>query len=66
MTREKIIESADEITGKVGEYLKEGIEQLKLSKQLTTIKKDVALDFGIEDLKVEPRDEAKITNYLPN
>ena len=57
---EKIIESADEITGKVGEYLREGIEQLKLSKQLTTIKKDVALDFGIEDLKVEPRDEAKI------
>ena len=57
---EKIIESADEITGKVGEYLREGIEQLKLSKQLTTIKKDVTLDFGIEDLQVEPRDEAKI------
>ena len=59
-TVEKIIESAEEIPGKVGEYLREGIEQLKLSKQLTTIKKDVALDFGIEDLQVEPRDEAKI------
>ena len=51
-TVEAIIESADEISGKVGEYLREGIEQLKLSKQLTTIKKDVALDFGIEDLQL--------------
>ena len=59
-TVEAIIESADEISGKVGEYLREGIEQLKLSKQLTTIKKDVALDFGIEDLQVAPRDEKKI------
>ena len=59
-TVETIIESADEIPGKVGEYLREGIEQLKLSKQLTTIKKDVALDFGIEDLQVAPRDEKKI------
>ena len=57
---EEIIEKKELVPGKVGEYLREGIEQLKLSKQLTTIKKDVALDFGIEDLQVEPRDEAKI------
>ncbi len=52
-TVEKIIENSGDITGKVGEYLRQGIEQLKLSQQLTTIKKDVKLDFGIEDLKVE-------------
>ena len=46
-TVENIITNAEEITGKVGEYLREGIEQLKLSQQLTTIKKDVELDFGI-------------------
>ena len=49
-TVENIITNAEEITGKVGEYLREGIEQLKLSQQLTTIKKGVELDFGINDL----------------
>jgi len=55
-TVENIIANAEEISGKVGEYLREGIEQLKLSQQLTTIKKDVELDFGINDLKVGKRD----------
>ena len=59
-TVENIITNAEEITGKVGEYLREGIEQLKLSQQLTTIKKDVELDFGINDLKVEKRDTDKL------
>ena len=55
-TVENIIANAEEISGKVGEYLREGIEQLKLSQKLTTIKKDVELDFGINDLKVGKRD----------
>jgi DNA polymerase-1 len=59
-TVETVIEKAEEITGKVGEYLREGIEQLKLSQQLTTIKKDVKLDFGIEDLAVKETDQAKL------
>ena len=59
-TVETIIEKSEEITGKVGEYLREGIEQLKLSQQLTTIKKDVVLDFGIEDLAVGETDQAKL------
>ena len=59
-TVDNIITNAEEITGKVGEYLREGIEQLKLSQQLTTIKKDVELDFGINDLKVEKRDTDKL------
>lgn len=59
-TVENIIGKAEEITGKVGEYLREGIEQLKLSQQLTTIKKDVTLDFGIEDLVVGETDQAKL------
>jgi DNA polymerase-1 len=55
-----IIEKADEFKGKVGEYLRAGIEQLKLSRQLTKIKKDVKLDFGIEDLAVGERDEKRL------
>ena len=59
-TVESIIEKSDEISGKVGEYLREGIEQLKLSQQLTTIKKDVPLDFGIEDLAVNDINQDKL------
>ena len=59
-TVESIIEKSNEISGKVGEYLREGIEQLKLSQQLTTIKKDVALDFGIEDLAVNDINQDKL------
>lgn len=55
-----IIEKADEFKGKVGEYLRAGIEQLKLSRQLTEIKKDVKLDFGIEDLAVGECDEKRL------
>ena len=55
-----IIEKADEFKGKVGEYLRAGIEQLKLSRQLTEIKKDVKLDFGIKDLAVGERDEKRL------
>ena len=55
-----IIEKADEFKGKVGEYLRSGIDQLKLSRQLTEIKKDVKLDFGIEDLAVGERDEKRL------
>ena len=59
-TVESIIEKSNEISGKVGEYLREGIEQLKLSQQLTTIKKDVPLDFGIEDLAVNDINQDKL------
>lgn len=38
-----IIEHADEIKGKVGENLRQSIEQLKLSRQLVTIKSDVEI-----------------------
>ena len=57
---------ADEFKGKVGEYLRAGIEQLKLSRQLTEIKKDVKLDFGIEDLAVGERDEKGCTSFSRN
>ncbi|MGM0594256.1 MAG: DNA polymerase I [Pseudomonadota bacterium] len=40
-----IIEHADEFKGKVGEYLRESLQQLPLSKELVTIKCDVAMDL---------------------
>jgi len=48
---ESIIEHADEIAGKVGDSLRENIEQLRLSQQLATIKLDVDLPLTIDDLQ---------------
>jgi DNA polymerase-1 len=46
-----IIEHADEIKGKVGESLRDNIEQLKLSQRLATIRLDVELAVAVDDLE---------------
>ena len=47
---DKLIACADEIKGKVGENLRATLDQLPLSRTLTTIKCDVALDEGVAEL----------------
>ncbi len=59
-TAEEIISSADEISGKVGESLRDNIDQLRLSQTLATIRQDVPLQDGPADLKRYPADEAKL------
>ena len=51
---------ADEIAGKVGESLRENLAQLELSRQLATLKCDVALTLSLDDLRVQPADTAKL------
>jgi DNA polymerase-1 len=51
-----IVEKADEISGKVGESLRENVEQLRLSQKLATIVQDVELPFGPDELKVSDAD----------
>ena len=46
-----IIENADEITGKVGESLRDNLDQLKLSQDLATIRQDVDLSLAPRELK---------------
>ncbi len=53
---DNIIAHADEFKGKVGEYLREGLEQLPLSYQLATIVCDVELDDKPADLQLKPAD----------
>ena len=47
---EAIVEHAGEIPGKVGESLRTSLPQLPLSKQLVTLKTDLALELTPEDL----------------
>lgn len=49
-TMEGVIEHAGEISGKVGERLRENLQQLRLSYELATLKLDVELDFTINFL----------------
>jgi DNA polymerase-1 len=45
-----LMANADKIGGKIGENLRAALAQLPLSRQLVTIKTDVALEFGPTDL----------------
>ena len=45
-----IVDNAEEIKGKVGESLRENIEQMRLSQELATIREDLDLEQSIDDL----------------
>jgi DNA polymerase-1 len=53
---EGIIAHAEEIKGKVGENLRDSLEQLPLSKELVTIKKDVELEVSPSTINRQPPD----------
>ncbi len=57
---EGIVEHGDEIKGKVGESLRENIEQLRLSQQLASIREDVDLDVAVNDLEAGEPDIAAL------
>jgi len=57
---DQVIAHAGEIKGKIGEYLREAIDTLPLSRELATIKMDVALDFGLEDLQERQQNDEEL------
>ncbi len=57
-TLDGVIANADKIGGKIGESLRATLPQLPLSRQLATIKTDVALEFGPTDLTRREADTA--------
>ncbi|QSB01167.1 DNA polymerase I [Methylomonas sp. EFPC1] len=63
-TLDNLIARADEIKGKIGDNLREALGQLPLSRELTTIKCDVALHYSLDDLKRKEPDMAALKNQL--
>ncbi len=59
-TLDNLIAHADEIKGKVGESLREHLDQLPLSRALTTIKQDVELEQAITELALQPPQRDKL------
>ncbi|MFY8273885.1 DNA polymerase I [Pseudoalteromonas sp. SSDWG2] len=59
-----VIDHADEVKGKIGEKLRNALEQLPLSYELATIKLDVELEEDLEKLKLnEPNTDELIKLY---
>jgi DNA polymerase-1 len=61
---DNLIVHANEIKGKIGENLRESLGQLPLSRELTTIKCDVALHYSLADLKRREPDIAALQQQL--
>ncbi len=55
-----IVDNVDEIKGKVGDSLRENVEQLRLSQDLATIREDLDLDLGIADLSPTSADTNRL------
>ncbi len=59
-TADDIMENAGDIGGKVGESLRENVEQLKLSRELATIRQDLDLPAEYDDLTPGDADVAAL------
>jgi DNA polymerase I len=57
---EGVIANADKITGKIGEYLRQAIPTLPLSKALATVKRDCELPLSQAELLRQPPDTEKL------
>ncbi|HKJ17438.1 MAG TPA: DNA polymerase I [Xanthomonadales bacterium] len=61
---DEVIENADEVGGKIGENLKAALETLPLSRELTTIKRDVPVDVKPANLELGEVDEENLRAAL--
>jgi len=59
-----VMAHADGMKGKIGEYLRQGLEILPLSKKLATISLDLELELDIDALKRAQVDEAALRQFL--
>ncbi len=60
---DNLMANADEIKGKIGENLRDSVEQLPLSKALTSIKCDVDLPLSLADLVPTPPNVEVLGQY---
>ena len=57
---EGVMENADQVKGKVGEYLREALETLPLSYELATIKTDIDLPQALSEIEHDKVESAKL------
>ncbi|NEZ02838.1 DNA polymerase I [Wenzhouxiangella sp. XN201] len=59
-----VIEHADEVGGKIGENLRAGLDQLRLSRELVALDDSVKLEGGLEALKRTEPDRERMIELL--
>jgi DNA polymerase-1 len=59
-TLDSVMANADKIGGKIGEYLRDALPALPLSRELVTIKTDVPLEKTVTQLTLQERDLAAL------
>ncbi|MBT8073587.1 MAG: DNA polymerase I [Xanthomonadales bacterium] len=59
-----VMENADQIKGKIGEYLRAALETLPLSRDLVTIRCDMDIEESPGELKRQPVDEGALREFL--
>lgn len=58
---DKLVKNAEQIKGKVGGKLRDHLKQLPLSHDLATIRCDVELEQGIDDLVIQPEHQQQLS-----
>ena len=53
---DNLLEHADEVGGKIGENLRNSVDELPMSRDLVTIRCDLDLDLDLDDLKIQQPD----------
>jgi DNA polymerase-1 len=53
---EKLLEHAEEVPGKIGDNLRNSVDDLPMSRDLVTIRCDLDLDLDLDDLKIQTPD----------
>jgi len=61
---EGVMANAADMKGKIGEYLREALDTLPLSRDLATIRGDLDLEEDVTQLTREPVDEAALREFL--
>jgi DNA polymerase-1 len=61
---EEVVRHAAEIGGAVGENLRKALDWLPQARALLAVKCDVKLPFDLEELKLAPRDEKRLTDLI--
>ena len=61
---EEVMRHADEIGGAVGENLRKALDWLPKGRELLAVKCDVKLPLDLEELKLAPRDDQRLSDLL--
>jgi DNA polymerase-1 len=61
---DSVMANAEQVGGKIGEYLRSALPTLPLSRELVTIRTDLDLGLALDELHMQPADEDALRRFL--